>query len=243
MAAVSHRDSDQRSVRVALCPTGEGRQPSQPYSESEEIQQPTVTHFQFHSIQLLSYNISSSCQIELPNGPKELESGYPHAKASVTILAPRKVSHLLVREASALIFMLSHQFFIISITNVKKRGFHLCSGVFKARLSARPSPARCTTCRLRRRSESGLACGTAPFWRFVLVAVCEVLSKWCSLMTLCVSVVFWQDYANALRVEVKGQATLRLLTDKPAIRMDNHREVRAVHIKVHPIMIYLLHSS
>lgn len=63
-------------------------------------------------------------------------------------------------------------------------------------------------------------------------------------MTLCVSVVFWQDYANALRVEVKGQATLRLLTDKPAIRMDNQiREVRAVHIKVHPIMIYLLHSS
>ncbi|XP_052426948.1 integrin alpha-3b [Carassius gibelio] len=30
-----------------------------------------------------------------------------------------------------------------------------------------------------------------------------------------------EDYANALRVEVKGQATLRLLTDKPAIRMEN----------------------
>lgn len=53
--------------------------------------------------------------------------------------------------------------------------------------------------------------------------------------------VFWQDYANALRVEVRGQATLRLLTDKPAIKMDNQaREVRAVRIEVHPIMIYLL---
>lgn len=62
-------------------------------------------------------------------------------------------------------------------------------------------------------------------------------------------VVFLQDYANALRVEVKGQATLRLLADKPAIKMDKQtREVRAVHIKVHTIMNYFLtlmtfHSS
>lgn len=68
-------------------------------------------------------------------------------------------------------------------------------------------------------------------------------------MAVGISVVFSQDYANALRVEVKGQATLRLQTDKPAIKMDNQtREVRAVHIRVNPIMIYLLilktfHSS
>ncbi len=134
MAAISHRDSDQRSVRVALCPAGEGCQPSQPYSESEEIQQPTVTHFQFHSlcsIVVLQHLFQLSDRAT-KRSKRELESGYPHAKASVTILAPRKVSHLLVREASALIFMLSRQFFIISITNVKKCGFHLCSGVFKA---------------------------------------------------------------------------------------------------------------
>lgn len=68
-------------------------------------------------------------------------------------------------------------------------------------------------------------------------------------MAFGIYVVFAQDYANALRVEVKGQATLRLQTDKPAIKMDNQtREVRAVRIKVHPIMIYLhtlmmFHSS
>lgn len=62
-------------------------------------------------------------------------------------------------------------------------------------------------------------------------------------------VVFLQDYANALRVEVKGKATLRLQADKPAIKMDNQtRVVRAVHIKVHTIMNDLLtlmtfHSS
>ncbi|XP_052466887.1 integrin alpha-3-like isoform X2 [Carassius gibelio] len=39
-----------------------------------------------------------------------------------------------------------------------------------------------------------------------------------------------EDYSNALRVEVKGQATLRLLTDKPAIRMDNQTREFAVNI-------------
>lgn len=62
-------------------------------------------------------------------------------------------------------------------------------------------------------------------------------------------VVFLQDYANALRVEVTGQATLRLLADKPAIKMDTQtREVRAVNFKVHTIMndfltLVTFHSS
>lgn len=30
-----------------------------------------------------------------------------------------------------------------------------------------------------------------------------------------------QDYANALRVRVKGQATLKLITDKPTLRMES----------------------
>lgn len=34
---------------------------------------------------------------------------------------------------------------------------------------------------------------------------------------LCVSL---QDYFNALRVTVRGQATLKLITDKPTIRME-----------------------
>lgn len=88
-------------------------------------------------------------------------------------------------------------------------------------------------------------------WNGTLLEVCTVavpqvlfvmvLTKWL--------LVFSQDYANALRVEVKGRATLRLQTDKPAIKMDNQtRGVRAVRIKVHPIIIFLLtlmmfHSS
>ena len=34
---------------------------------------------------------------------------------------------------------------------------------------------------------------------------------------MCVSL---QDYNNALRVVVKGQATLKLITDKPTIKME-----------------------
>lgn len=36
------------------------------------------------------------------------------------------------------------------------------------------------------------------------------------LRCVCVSL---QDYSNALRVIVKGQATLKLITDKPTIKM------------------------
>lgn len=38
------------------------------------------------------------------------------------------------------------------------------------------------------------------------------------MLHVCVSL---QDYSNALRVTVKGQATLKLITDKPTIRMDS----------------------
>lgn len=30
-----------------------------------------------------------------------------------------------------------------------------------------------------------------------------------------------QDYSNALRVTVRGQATLKLITDKPTLKMDS----------------------
>lgn len=33
--------------------------------------------------------------------------------------------------------------------------------------------------------------------------------------------VYLQDYANALRVTVRGQATLKLITDVPTIKMDS----------------------
>lgn len=33
--------------------------------------------------------------------------------------------------------------------------------------------------------------------------------------------VFLQDYSNALRVTVKGQATLKLIKDKPTIKMQS----------------------
>lgn len=39
----------------------------------------------------------------------------------------------------------------------------------------------------------------------------------------------WQDYKNALRIKVRGQATLKLVTDNPAIKMENEtREVSVI---------------
>ncbi|KAF4106880.1 hypothetical protein G5714_012870 [Onychostoma macrolepis] len=106
---------------------------------------------------------------------RELESGYPHAKASVTVLAPRKVSHLL--ECSKL-------------------------------------TARCMT----------FSC---PLLNMSTQAEIRVRSRvWNSTLL--------EDYANALRVEVKGQATLRLLTDKPAIRMDN--QIREFSVNIDPVL-------
>ncbi|CAM4707082.1 unnamed protein product [Leuciscus chuanchicus] len=43
-----------------------------------------------------------------------------------------------------------------------------------------------------------------------------------------------EDYANALRVEVKGQATLRLLADKPAIKMDS--QTREFSVNIDPVL-------
>lgn len=40
-------------------------------------------------------------------------------------------------------------------------------------------------------------------------------------MFLCYVCVFLQDYSNALRVTVRGQATLKLITDKPTIKMNS----------------------
>jgi hypothetical protein len=39
----------------------------------------------------------------------------------------------------------------------------------------------------------------------------------------------WQDYKNALRIKVRGQATLKLVTDNPTIKMENEtREVSVI---------------
>lgn len=43
-------------------------------------------------------------------------------------------------------------------------------------------------------------------------------------MCVCVYVCL-QDYFNALRVTVRGQATLKLITDKPTIKMDSQTNV------------------
>ncbi|XP_016296272.1 integrin alpha-3-like [Sinocyclocheilus anshuiensis] len=106
---------------------------------------------------------------------RELESGYPYAEASVTIQAPRKVSHLL--ECSKL-------------------------------------TARCMT----------FSC---PLHNMLTQAEIRVKSRmWNSTLL--------EDYANVLRVEVKGQATLRLLTDKPAIKMDN--QIREFSVNIDPVL-------
>uniref|UniRef100_A0A9J7XJV2 Integrin, alpha 3b n=1 Tax=Cyprinus carpio carpio TaxID=630221 RepID=A0A9J7XJV2_CYPCA len=106
---------------------------------------------------------------------RDLESGYPHAEASVTVLAPRKVSHLL--ECSKL-------------------------------------TAHCMTfsCPLHNTSKQAEIRVRSRVWNSTLL----------------------EDYANALRVEVKGQATLRLLTDKPAIRMDN--QIREFSVNIDPVL-------
>ncbi|XP_043109036.1 integrin alpha-3b isoform X2 [Puntigrus tetrazona] len=106
---------------------------------------------------------------------RDVGSGYPHAEASVTVLAPRKVSHLLE-----------------------------CS---------KPT-ARCMT----------FSC---PLLNMSTQAEIRVRSRvWNSTLL--------EDYANALRVEVKGQATLRLLTDKPAIKMDN--QIREFSVNIDPVL-------
>ncbi|KAM4624015.1 integrin alpha-3b [Polymixia lowei] len=43
-----------------------------------------------------------------------------------------------------------------------------------------------------------------------------------------------EDYSNALRIMVKGQATLKLITDKPAIKMDS--ETREFQVDIDPVL-------
>ncbi|XP_071393895.1 integrin alpha-3b [Centroberyx affinis] len=43
-----------------------------------------------------------------------------------------------------------------------------------------------------------------------------------------------EDYANALRVKVRGQATLKLITDKPTIKMDS--ETREFTVDIDPVL-------
>uniref|UniRef100_A0A673FX51 Integrin alpha-3-like n=1 Tax=Sinocyclocheilus rhinocerous TaxID=307959 RepID=A0A673FX51_9TELE len=104
-----------------------------------------------------------------------VESGYPQAEASVTVLAPRKVPHFL---------------------ECSKR------------------TARCVTfsCPLHNMSSQAEIRVRSRVWNSTLL----------------------EDYANALRVEVKGQATLRLLKDKPAIRMAN--KTREFLVNIDPVL-------
>lgn len=106
---------------------------------------------------------------------REVDSGFPHAEASVTVLATRKVAHFLD-----------------------------CS----------KKTALCQTfsCPLLNMSTQAEVRVRARVWNGTLL----------------------EDYAKALRVEVKGQATLRLLTDKPAIKMDN--QTREFSVNIDPVL-------
>ncbi|KAG1954636.1 integrin alpha-3b isoform X2 [Pimephales promelas] len=105
---------------------------------------------------------------------REVDSAYPHA-ASVKVLAPRKVPHLLE-----------------------------CS----------KQTAQCLTfsCPLHNMSTQAEIRVRSRVWNGTLL----------------------EDYANALRVEVKGKATLRLQADKPAIKMDN--QTRDFSVNIDPVL-------
>ncbi|XP_077062271.1 integrin alpha-3b [Siphateles boraxobius] len=106
---------------------------------------------------------------------REVGSAYPHAEASVKVLAPRKVPHLLE-----------------------------CS----------KQTAHCLTfsCPLHNMSTQAEIRVRSRVWNGTLL----------------------EDYANALRVEVKGKATLRLQADKPAIKMDN--QTREFSVNIDPVL-------
>ncbi|TRY89928.1 hypothetical protein DNTS_000392 [Danionella cerebrum] len=106
---------------------------------------------------------------------REVESVYPHAEASVTVLTTRKVPQFLdCWRQTALC-----QSFSCPLSNMSTQ--------VEVRVRAR-------------------------LWNSTLL----------------------EDYAKALRVEVKGKATLRLLTDKPAIKMENH--TREFTVNVDPVL-------
>ncbi|XP_056627893.1 integrin alpha-3b isoform X2 [Triplophysa dalaica] len=106
---------------------------------------------------------------------RDVDTSFPYAEAAITVLTPRKVTHLL---------------------ECSKR------------------TARCVTfsCPLKNMSNH---------------AEIKVRSRvWNSTML--------EDYGNALRVQVRGQATLRLLTDKPAIKMDS--QTREFQVNIDPVL-------
>lgn len=125
---------------------------------------------------------------------------------------------------------MSFMLFNVFETNLHKRQsvFHLRSGVFKANGSLRDVLLPAAEHVDPRRDQSPLSCveqhhaGGELVSGFINDSFTLVLSK---------RHLVRQDYGNALRVQVRGQATLRLLTDKPAIKMDSQtREVSGVHL-------------
>lgn len=105
--------------------------------------------------------------------------------------------------------------------------FHLCSGVFKANGSLCDVLLPAKEHVEPRRDQSPLSCVEQHH------VGGELLSGFFNdsfTLVLTERHLVQQDYGNALRVQVRGQATLRLLTDKSAIKMESQtREVSRVH--------------
>ncbi|XP_051958979.1 integrin alpha-3-like [Xyrauchen texanus] len=106
---------------------------------------------------------------------RDVDVGFPYAGAAVTVLTPRKETHLLE-----------------------------CS----------KQTARCLT----------FSC---PLLNMSTQAEIKVRSRvWNSTML--------EDYANAFRVQVRSQATLRLVTDKPTIKMES--QTREFLVNIDPVL-------
>ncbi|XP_057183486.1 integrin alpha-3-like [Triplophysa rosa] len=106
---------------------------------------------------------------------RDADTSFPYAEAAITVLTPRKVTHLLE-----------------------------CS----------KQTARCVTfsCPLRNMSTHSEIKVRSRVWNSTML----------------------EDYGNALRVQVRGQATLRLLTDKPAIKMES--QTREFQVNIDPVL-------
>lgn len=94
---------------------------------------------------------------------RDVDTSFPYTEAAITVLTPRKVTHLLVRQNDFHTF----QRFWNTPARMSKRLSSVLRSVQSKRLAVWRSPARWRTCRTTPRSKSALVCGTAPCWRWV----------------------------------------------------------------------------
>lgn len=167
MAAVSHWDRRQRNIRVTLCPVGQYCQPSQPHSKLKNTRVTRIPIPRWTQ-SFTSFQLSDEGAKRLK---RDVDASFPYAEtAAVTVLTPRKVTHLLVRQNEFHAF----QRFRNTPAQMSKHLSSAFRSVQSKRLAAWRSPARCGTCRPTPRSKSALVCGTAPCWRWVSLR----LHKW-----------------------------------------------------------------